>query len=160
MVQGGKNYVIFFGISRMEGEEGVVYPHSSVCEDTLPSSFPPIIYCMSQRISPHITPFESAGATMATMTNTAILLQTSIQWAKTRSMSMWQKRWRMWTNSSFLWVPEKLALSRKAVRWTDTFLGVTQTPLLLIAAWITNRKRNEPHSWPLCCPDEQQTEIT
>ncbi len=51
MVHGGENYVRLFGISRMEGEEGVAYPHSSVCEDTLPSSFPPIIYCMSHHFS-------------------------------------------------------------------------------------------------------------
>lgn len=46
MVQGGGNMInALFGISRMEGEEGVV--------DPLQASFPPIIYRKSHYFPPH-----------------------------------------------------------------------------------------------------------
>lgn len=58
----------------MEGWECVVYPQIFVCEDTLLSSFPPIIYCMPHHFCP-----ETAGVMM---TNTALLSQTRILGAK------------------------------------------------------------------------------
>lgn len=81
MVQGGEN--VLFGISRMEGWECVVHSHISVCEDTLPSSFPPIIYCMSHHFC-----LEAEGAMMTAVTNIAILSQTRIQRTNPRILSM------------------------------------------------------------------------
>lgn len=75
-----------FGISKMEGEGGVAYPHISVWEDTVPSSFLPIIFCKCHLI------LKAAGAIMAMMTNTAILFHALTQLAKTRSTIVRQKR--------------------------------------------------------------------
>lgn len=60
----------------MEGWECAVYPQ--ICEDTLPSSFPPIIRCMPHHFCP-----EAAGVMM---TNTAILSQTRILGAKNKNL--------------------------------------------------------------------------
>lgn len=72
MVQSGENMLL--GISRMEGWKCIVYPQISLCENTLLSSFPTIIYCMPHHFCP-----ETAGVMM---TNTAILSQTHILGAK------------------------------------------------------------------------------
>lgn len=72
-----------------------------------------------QQVWPFL-PDKATGALMDMMNSPAILSWTRTQRAKTRSKNMWQKHYRMWTNSSFLCVPQKPIFSRKAARWTDT----------------------------------------
>lgn len=86
-MQGGEIcHMLYLGFQKWREREGVVYPHISVGEDTVPSSFPPIIFCKCHLI------LKAAGAIMAMMTNTAILFQALIQLAKTRSTIARQKR--------------------------------------------------------------------
>lgn len=141
---------MYYGFQELGKGGCCVSPHL-FWNDTLLFSFPPIIYSKPYQIS---LVLEAAGAIIAVMTHTAILFQTRIQQAKTKNMSMWQKHWRMWTNSSILCVCVNAIQEGMNCHlwplWIFVYLETNKkvsTLLMSITAWITNK----PHSWFLCC---------